>query len=83
MVTATHAMIPFDPAQLPAVPERPENSPVISEDTAERRSPFQRPPSGKITAADPAGIYCNRYDNNRSWQYAEDYRVGERIDIYA
>ena len=83
MVIATQAMIPLDPAPYPVLSVRPEDSPQISEDTVERRYPFQRPPSGKITTADPASNCCNRYDNNQRWQYADDYRVGERIDVYA
>ena len=84
MVISTRAnLIPYDQGQYPMLPLRPEDLLVISEDPVERRCHFQRPPTAKITAADPAGIYCDRYDSNQCWQYADDYQVGGRIDIYA
>ena len=84
MVISTCAnLIPYDRGQYPMLPLRPEDSPVTSEDMVERHYRFQRPPTAKITAAAPESIYCNRYDSNQCWIYADDYQVGGRIDIYA
>ena len=63
--------------------QRPEDTPVISEDIIEHNCRLQQPRATKITAAGSEGIYGNRYNSNRCWQYADNYQVGERIDIYA
>ena len=76
-------LIPYDRGQYPMLPRKPEDSPVPSKGTVERQYRFQRPPAAEITAADPLGIGCNRYGSNQCWQYADDYQIGGRIDIYA
>lgn len=84
MVSSTRAnLIPYDRGQYAMLPLRPEDSLVLLDDPDERHFRFRRPPTAKITAADPLGIYCNRYDSNQCRQYADDYQVGGRIDIYA
>ncbi|MGD8342813.1 MAG: hypothetical protein PVI38_03715 [Desulfobacterales bacterium] len=83
MVISTHAMIAYDQQQLPMLPGRSENPLVFSEATVERHHRFQRPPRAQITAADPGDIDCNRYDSNQCWQYADDYQIGGRLDVYA
>ncbi|MGD8992411.1 MAG: hypothetical protein PVI00_13225 [Desulfobacterales bacterium] len=65
------------------LPLRPEDSAVINEDMVERHYRFQRSPTTKLTPVDSEGMYCNRYDSNQRWVYADDYQVGGRIDIYA
>lgn len=84
MVISTQAnLIPYDRGQYPMLPQRQAGSLVISEDMVERHYRFQRSPTAKIAADDSEGIYGKRYDSNQCWQYAHDYQVGERIDIYA
>ncbi len=84
MVSSTRAnLIPYDRGQYPMLPLSLDDSLEISADTVERRHHFIRPSTAEITAGDPAGIYCNRYDRNKCWQYAADYQLGGRIDIYA
>ena len=84
MVISTRAnLIPYDRGQYPMLPMRPEDSLEISAGTVERRLKVIRPTTAKTAAADPASIYCNRYDSNQCWQYADDFQLGERIDIYA
>ena len=84
MVISTRAnLIPYDQGPYPMLPLRPDDALVISEHRVERRYHFQRPPTAKISAAEPAGIYCNQYNSDQCWQYADDYQIGGRIDIYA
>ena len=83
MVSSTRAnLIPYDRGQYAMLPLRPDDSLVRSEDMVERHYRFQRPLTAKVTAADPLGTYSNRYDSHLCWQYADDYQVGERIDLY-
>ena len=83
VISSQTNLIPYDRGQYPMLPQRLEDSLVISEDRVERHHRFQGPPTAKITATDSEGIYGNRYDSNQCWQYANDYQVGKRIDIYA
>jgi hypothetical protein len=83
MVVSTHAIIPYDQGQYSILPVRTAHSLVVSEDRVERHYRFFRPPTAKKTAADPGDTDCHRYNRNQHWQFANDYQVGGRIDVYA
>ena len=84
MVSSTPAnLIPYDRWQYAMLPREPVDSLVPAKGKLDRQYRFQRPPTAKITAADPLGSGCNRYDRNQCWQYADDYQIGARVDLYA
>lgn len=76
-------LIPYDRNNHSVLPLRPDDSVAILRDSVERQYRFQRPPTHKITAADAVSHSGIRYDSNQCWQYADDYQVGGRIDVYA
>jgi hypothetical protein len=83
MVISTRAIIPYDQGQYLILPVRTEDTQVVSEGRVERHYGFLRQQMAKKTTAAPGDTDCNRYDSNQSWQFADDYQVGGRIDVYA